>query len=217
MNTRLLNFLLVFFITLLALNWILPQPKPATTPTNEVLLHVAKTAYVSPDVPVVEVQNATSAPITIDTCRDFAIKKDHNLLTNPPADFCKTLTVASGAKEKIVLSPLYKLFQSAGSYEFSLVGGGKTSYADTVGETPGFFRSLFRNVFYAPVYNLFALLISSIPGYSFGLAIILVTITIRLLLLVPQHHILANSKKMQAIQPKIKELQEKYKDDQAKV
>lgn len=94
---------------------------------------------------------------------------------------------------------------------------GKTSYADTLGEVPGFFRSLFRNIFYAPIYNLFAFLISTIPGYSFGLAIILVTIAIRLLLLVPQHHILANSKKMQAIQPKIKELQEKYKGDQAKI
>jgi YidC/Oxa1 family membrane protein insertase len=72
-------------------------------------------------------------------------------------------------------------------------------------------------MFYAPIFNLFAFLISTIPGYSFGLAIILVTIIIRIILLVPQHHILANSKKMQAIQPKIKELQEKYKGDQAKI
>ena len=217
MNTRLLNFLLVFFITLLALNWILPQPKQATTPTNEVILHVGNSSYVSPNIPVIEVQNTTSVPIIIDTCRDFSIKKDHNLLTNPPADFCKSLTIPSEGKEAIVLSPLYKLFQSPGSYEFSLVVNGKTSYADIAGETPGFFRSLFRNVFYAPIYNLFAFLISSIPGYSFGLAIILVTIMIRIILLVPQHHILANSKKMQAIQPKIKELQEKYKGDQAKM
>ena len=109
------------------------------------------------------------------------------------------------------------VFQTPGKYEFNLTVNGKTSYADTLGEVPGFLRSLFRNLFYAPIYNLFAFLIDTIPGYSFGLAIILVTITIRILLLVPQHHILANSKKMQAIQPKIKELQEKYKGDQAKI
>ncbi|MDD5198094.1 MAG: YidC/Oxa1 family membrane protein insertase [Candidatus Gracilibacteria bacterium] len=217
MNTRLLNFLLIFFITLIALNWILPKPTQNTTPNNEIILSVGSTSYVTPDIPVIEIQNTTSASITIDTCRDFSIKKDHNLLTNPPKEFCKTLTIGNGAKEKLDISPLYRLFQSPGKYEFSLTVNGKTSYGDTLGEVPGFFRSLFRNLFYAPIYNLFAFLISTLPGYSFGLAIILVTIFIRIILLVPQHHILANSKKMQAIQPKIKELQEKYKGDQAKI
>lgn len=216
MNTRLLNFLLIFLITLIGLNWILPKPAQTPPSGNEVMLLV-KTSYVSPDIPVIEVQNTTATGIIIDTCRDFAIKKDHNLLTNPPKEFCQMLTIKSGAKEKLNISPLYKLFQSPGKYEFTLSVNGKISYADTTGEVPGFFRSLFRNVFYAPIFNLFAFLISAIPGYSFGLAIILVTITIRILLLVPQHHILANSKKMQAIQPKIKELQEKYKGDQAKI
>lgn len=217
MNTRLLNFLLIFFITLIALNWILPKPVQTTTPSNEIVLSVGGTSYVTPDIPVIEVQNTTPTSITIDTCRDFSIKKDHNLLTNPPKEFCKTLTISNGAKEKLDISPLYKLFQTPGKYEFGLTVNGKTSYADTLGEVPGFFRSLFRNLFYAPIYNLFAFLISTLPGYSFGLAIILVTILIRVILLVPQHHILANSKKMQAIQPKIKELQEKYKGDQAKI
>ncbi len=217
MNTRLLNFLLIFFITLLALNWILPNPAKNTTPQNEVILSVGASSYISPDIPVIEIHNTTAKSITFDTCRDFNIKKDHNLLTNPPKDFCKTMTIQNGAKEKINLSSLYIVFQTPGKYEFSLIVEGKTSYTDTLSETPGFLRSLFRNLFYAPIYNLFAFLIATIPGYSFGLAIILVTITIRILLLVPQHHILANSKKMQAIQPKIKELQEKYKGDQAKI
>ncbi|MFA6091166.1 MAG: YidC/Oxa1 family membrane protein insertase [Candidatus Gracilibacteria bacterium] len=217
MNTRLLNFLLIFFITLLALNWFLPNPAKNTTPQNEVILSVGSTSYVSPDIPVIEVNNTMPKSITFDTCRDFNIKKDHNLLVGRQGEVCKALTIPSGAKEKIDLSSLYVVFQTPGKYEFSLTVDGKTSYADTLGEVPGFLRSLFRNLFYAPIYNLFAFLIDTIPGYSFGLAIILVTITIRIILLVPQHHILANSKKMQAIQPKIKELQEKYKGDQAKI
>lgn len=132
MNTRLLNFLLIFFITLIALNWILPKPTQNTTPSNEVILHVGATSYVTPDIPVIEVQNTTSASITIDTCRDFSIKKDHNLLTNPPKEFCKTFTIENGAKEKLDISPLYKLFQSPGKYEFILTVNGKTSYGDTV-------------------------------------------------------------------------------------
>ncbi len=212
-----LNFLLVFFITLLALNWILPQPQKITAPTNEILLLAESDSYVSPNIPVIKVQNTLTTPVTVDICRDFSIKKDRNLVTNPPKEFCQMLTLQSGAKENINLGPLYKLFQTPGKYEFALTLNGKTVYADVVTDTAGFFRSLFRNVFYAPIFNLFAFLISVIPGHSFGLAIILVTIFIRLLLLVPQHHILSNSKKMQAIQPKIKELQEKYKGDQAKI
>ena len=217
MNTRLLNFFLVFFITLLLLNWILPTPEQNTIPNNEVVLHIGSDSYVVPNIPVVEIQNTTETKVMIDTCRDVVIKKDHNLVTNVPEEFCRMITVLSGAKEKLDISALYKLFQSPGKYEFGLTVNEKTSYADTVGEAPGFFRSLFRNMFYAPIYNLFAFLMSTLPGYSFGLAIILVTIFIRIILLIPQHHILVNGKKMQAIQPKIKKLQEKYKGDQAKI
>ena len=93
MNTRALNFLLIFFITLLAVNWFLPKPEQNTTPTNEIILHVGKTAYVSPDIPLIDIQNTTSASITVDTCRDFSIKKDHNLLSNPPKELCQTLMI----------------------------------------------------------------------------------------------------------------------------
>ncbi|HBY75396.1 TPA: hypothetical protein DEG21_06190 [Patescibacteria group bacterium] len=52
---------------------------------------------------------------------------------------------------------------------------------------------------------------SNLPDHNLGFAIIIVTLIIRLIILVPQHHILVNSKKMQTIQPKIKEIQKKYK------
>lgn len=49
------------------------------------------------------------------------------------------------------------------------------------------------------------------------MAIIAITVLIRFALLVPQHHILVSSRKMQAIQPKVKEIQKKYEGDQAKI
>ncbi|EKD29478.1 MAG: hypothetical protein ACD_78C00390G0001, partial [uncultured bacterium (gcode 4)] len=217
MNTRLLNTLLIFFITLIALNFILPKPNQTPVSTNEMTLRVAKESYVTPDIPILEIQNTTATNISIDTCKDISIQKDYTPLTGLPAEFCKTLTIASGGKEKVDLGPLYQLFQTPAKYEFRLVKDTKTTGAGVTMEAPGFFRSLFRTIFYAPIYNLFAFLIANFTGYNFGLAIILVTIFIRLLLLVPQHHILTNSKKMQAIQPKIKELQDKYKGDQAKI
>jgi hypothetical protein len=74
---------------------LLPSPKQNTTPTNEAILHVGHTSYVSPDIPLIDIQNTTPASISIDTCRDFVIKKDHNLITNPPNGFCKSLNIGA--------------------------------------------------------------------------------------------------------------------------
>ena len=75
---------------------------------------------------------------------------------------------------------------------------------------PGTFRSLLTTVFYNPIYNLFVALLTFIPGHPLGWAIVIITIIIRLILLVPQQHMLESQKKLQMIQPKIKALQEKF-------
>jgi YidC/Oxa1 family membrane protein insertase len=69
---------------------------------------------------------------------------------------------------------------------------------------------LFVYLFYAPAYNLIIILINLFNG-SFGWAIIIVTVMLRLLLLWPQHKMMVSQKKLQELQPKIKEIQNKYK------
>ncbi len=81
----------------------------------------------------------------------------------------------------------------------------------------GYFRLFFRTFFYNPVYNLFAALILVFPGHSLGFAIVAITILIRLILMVPQQHMLVSQRRMQAIQPKLKAIQEKHKGDQASI
>ncbi len=78
-------------------------------------------------------------------------------------------------------------------------------------------RSFFRTVFYAPIYNLFVGIVSFLPDHSLGLAIILLTVVIRIILLFPQHHMLVNSRKMQAIQPHVRAIQEEHAGDQTKI
>ncbi len=82
---------------------------------------------------------------------------------------------------------------------------------------PGTLRSLLTTVVYNPIYNLFVALLIFLPGHSLGWAIVIITLIVRFILLVPQHHMLQSQKKLQVIQPKIKELQTKYKGDQAKL
>lgn len=217
MKDRILNLLLVFFLTLLIVNWFLPNPSKQATTDGTVTIQALKDTSVIPNLPTINITNGLVKDITIDTCRDLEVQKDYVKLTGLPKEFCKTLTVKSHAKEKLDLSALVKLFTVAGKYDFRLTTEGITTGTAVTQETPGMIRSFLTHLFYEPVYNFFAFLLSYIPGHNLGVAIILVTVFIRVLLLIPQHHILVNSKKMQAIQPKIKELQEKHKGDQAKI
>ncbi|MBP9748906.1 membrane protein insertase YidC [Patescibacteria group bacterium] len=75
------------------------------------------------------------------------------------------------------------------------------------------FGLILKTVFYAPLYNALIFLYNVLPGHDVGLAIILLTAAIRLLTLPLNSSSLRSQKAMQELQPKLKELQIKYKGD----
>jgi YidC/Oxa1 family membrane protein insertase len=72
------------------------------------------------------------------------------------------------------------------------------------------------NLIYKPIFNLIVVLLVLFGG-NLGLAIITLTLIIRLLLLKPSLDAMNMQKDMVDVQPKIKELQERYKDDPQKL
>lgn len=76
--------------------------------------------------------------------------------------------------------------------------------------------NIFTVLLYQPLFNLLILFYEYVPGRDFGVAVILLTVLIRLLL----YPLMAESLRMQKvtakIQPQMKEIQEKYKDDKEK-
>lgn len=76
--------------------------------------------------------------------------------------------------------------------------------------------ALFHAVFYNPIYNALVALVALIPGGDVGVAVILVTIGIRLILLPFTLSAARTQRSMKLIEPKIKELKEKYKGDKEK-
>ncbi len=73
--------------------------------------------------------------------------------------------------------------------------------------------SSFFNIFlYQPLMNILVLFYQIIPGHDFGIAIILLTLLIRLLLYPVSAKGVKSQKIINEIQPEIKEIQEKYKD-----
>ncbi len=71
--------------------------------------------------------------------------------------------------------------------------------------------------FYQPIYNGLIYIVSIMPGHNLGIAIILLTIILRLLLFIPAQRGLESQRKLQELQPRIKKLQDKYKNNQQKI
>ena len=78
------------------------------------------------------------------------------------------------------------------------------------------FSLLYNEVIYRPLFNGLIFLYNVIPGHDFGIAIIVLTIVTRIILYPLNQKAIKSQKEMQVIQPKVKEIQQKYKDDKEK-
>ena len=76
---------------------------------------------------------------------------------------------------------------------------------------------LYNVVLYQPIYNFLVFLYNVIPGHDIGLAIIALTIVVKLILLPFSMQGLKSQKALTDIQPKMEELKRKYKDDKEKL
>ena len=76
-------------------------------------------------------------------------------------------------------------------------------------EQPGIFRSLWRALFFRPVENILVSMLV-LCGGALGLAVILVTLLVRVLLIAPNQRAIVSQKKMQTLQPELDALRKKY-------
>jgi YidC/Oxa1 family membrane protein insertase len=72
---------------------------------------------------------------------------------------------------------------------------------------------LFNEVIYRPLFNGLIFLYNVLPGHDFGIAIIVLTVVIRIILYPLNQKAIKSQKEMQLIQPKVKEVQQKYKNN----
>lgn len=217
---KLLNLFIFAFALSLLVQLVFFPPKDTSIAQSGVVLQIKDDSLTIPNIPIVEVINQSTWSVTINPCSDIKISIDtiwevKNLATDAP-DFCNQVYIAPNETKSIPFSPLYRLFaHQSWKYIVTL----NTIYGDRIvffeSEKPGVVRTFLSATVYQPIYNLFVALLTWIPGHPLGWAIIIVTIIIRLILLVPQHHMLEWQKKLQKIQPKIKLLQKEHKNDQA--
>lgn len=71
--------------------------------------------------------------------------------------------------------------------------------------------TLFNEALYRPIFNALVFLYNIIPGHDFGIAIILLTILIRIILFPLSYKSIKSRQALSVLQPKIKEIQKKLK------
>jgi YidC/Oxa1 family membrane protein insertase len=76
--------------------------------------------------------------------------------------------------------------------------------------------SFFYVILYQPLFNALILLYDYVPGHDFGVAIILLTIIIRIIIYPLSIKAVNSQRSLQKLQPQIQETQRKYKDDKEK-
>lgn len=96
--------------------------------------------------------------------------------------------------------------------------GAKISPVETLStrfviKEPGFLTKIFRTFITKPFLNFLIFIASVLPNHSLGIAIIILTLAVKLLLLLPTQHALEGQRKMQMLQPKLDELKRLYPND----
>lgn len=79
-----------------------------------------------------------------------------------------------------------------------------------------FFIQTFNTILYEPLLNGLVLLYQYLPGRDFGIAVIVFTIAVRVLLSPFMASSIKSQKAISELQPKIQEVQQKFKDDKEK-
>lgn len=79
-----------------------------------------------------------------------------------------------------------------------------------------FLITIFDAFLYRPLFNLLIIIYNYLPLHDFGLTIIVLTIIIRFVIYPISVKAVSSQKVLQELQPKIQEIQKKYKDDKEK-
>ena len=72
---------------------------------------------------------------------------------------------------------------------------------------------ILNTIIYQPIFNGLLFLQKTLPGHDLGISIILITVVIKTLLFTPSLAAIRASRQLQTLQPKLKAIQEKYKND----
>jgi YidC/Oxa1 family membrane protein insertase len=226
---RLFFFLLVFLILL----QIFSKPPAPVNTTDEVVLSSSAKVTIGKEVSIKVENHGTGTLVIPDPCPKNPLSvefyqngewaKREATLSDPSA--CKDdkdFSVPANGKAQISLLRWGKdLFPELGQYRVSyqtLLNGKEKSYsAELEIVPPTFFQKLWQTAIFQPILNTLIFIIVTVPGHNLGMAILLLTVFIKMILLIPNQKALKSQRALQIIQPQLDALKEKYKDEPQKL
>lgn len=233
-----LTFALLFLLVNAGYSYFFPkQTEEQKKSSAHVMISMESKSVRMGNDPVVVITNPTKADFTlpkrcplppVDISRVDTATNGTETVTNiipndsvlPCADL---LLVKAGAKEKVSLASWkYALFTELGTYEVFLeVPTTEDPKAVTTARftltEPGFFTKVFRTFITRPLFNALIFVASWVPGHNLGVAVLFLTLLIKLLLLIPNQHALQGQKKLQDLQPRMEEIKKKFPSDPTRV
>jgi len=227
---RLLFFLLVFLVLL----QLFSKNEVKKTTTDEVLLSSKSKITIGKEV-ILDIENRGATPLSIvipcptnplavEIYLNGAWEPKKATLENP--DLCKdspkTLEIEPEEKSKLSFKLWNEdLFAEPGKYRVSfktMLDGKERTYSQEFEITPPtFMQKAWRNALYRPILNTLFFFIAYIPGHNLGLAILFLTVLIKLILLIPNQKALKSQKALQKVQPQLEALKIQYKDSPQKL
>lgn len=231
-----LTFAILFFLINAGISFFFPEKDPNEAPIE---LSMESTKVRTGNAPVAHITNNTNVDIALSEGRcptpPFDVfyravdaSEAQELIPDEAVLPCTPLTTLPAGQTVTVdlASWKYALFSRPGTYTLSLSPllaqqSGSTVLSTVTTEfrvtEPGMFTKLFRTFITRPLFNALVFIASWMPGHNLGLAIIILTLLVKLALLLPNKHALEGQMRLQAVQPKMEELKKKYREDPKKL
>lgn len=220
---------IIFFTLAFLLAWSFLNPKTNEQNTDDVILEAKSKIAIGKSV-VLTVKNNSKVDLNIPAnCPKNPLSVERYMngewtLIEAESSVCdeEDVIITPEKKHEINYAPWnQELFDEEGRYRISLeqtVEEKTKTYTKEIEVTsPGIFRTLWTEGLYKPIFNTLIFLISILPNYSLGWAIILLTFLIKLILLAPNQKALKAQKQMQKVQPQLDALKKKHKDNPQKL
>ena len=226
-----ITFLLLFFVFQFVMERFFPEQfSKDGEVVAEVTLKAQDATVKGGHHPILLLANKTDQKIVLeDRCPMPPVNVLHSvdgefvaLETEETSVPCVPLTeIAAGKTEKIDLAAWkYSLFGELGNYRVELLTADSSQQALTADlsiHEAGPITRIFRTFVSKPLLNLLIFIASILPGHNLGLAIILLTLIVKVILFFPTQHAMQGQKKLQKVQPQLAEIRKKHKANPEKM
>ena len=192
--------------------------KDKVTIGKEVIIEISNNSA----FPIIIPNNCPKNPLTVERYVNGEWEEKTTEIDTSGCEDAKDIAIPSEKRATIKFGKWNQgLFGEAGRYRISVkteLDQKEKEYSYEINiAPPSAISKFFSEIFYRPIFNTLIFLISILPGHSLGLAIILLTLIIKLILLGPNHKALKAQKAMQKVQPQLDALKIKYKEDPQKL